>query len=365
MSANARKIAAQEASTQKIAWLAKVADLFAVVVDLVRRGSRSARMVEVLLTALRLFKENRLGAVVSLEPGSTDDLPSNFQELLSIRIRDVPFQVRGALRFFDDHGIYYVGEAYMIHLRRRNGQRWVELQEFQTSVGLPLELDPIAAGWIPPYWGNPIVLRLLNSPVFAHAEPNQHDVCENEHESGRHYLGQYIAEWRLWVRRIGLKALLNRQDFLRGIAPIAGLHAAMLIPTGWVPPEGEPEGWKQFFAEHRKAADAERQRMQGVRTEIALEQGRRMLDEEDDAGGIGHLELLSARTFHALKNANLRRVIEIVRRSESDLLQTQVSGVRVFGRRTVLELKEFLQKHGLWLGMTDDDIRRVREAGQQ
>jgi hypothetical protein len=340
--------------------LARFSSLYARSVIAIEKGGRSEAMIEAVLKALQRFKENRLGGVVSLQPGE-EKLPGNFQELLSMRMNDVPFKVRGALRFFDDHGIYYVGEAYTIHPRRRKGQRWVELQEFQTSFGLPLELDPIAAGWIPPYWNDPVVQQALNSPVFTHAEPNRHRGCEYEHECGRHYLGQVIAHRQGWMRTRG--ELSERQHFLRGVAPDAGLHAAMLIPAGWVPPEGEPQGWKEFFAEHHKTAEAERQRMQRLVREMMLDQGRRMLDE-DDPGCIDGLEV-SARAYNTLKNCGIRWVPDLVKRSESELLQMRRSGVPVVGRKTVLELQEVLEKHGLRLGMTEDDIRKVREAGQQ
>lgn len=58
---------------------------------------------------------------------------------------------------------------------------------------------------------------------------------------------------------------------------------------------------------------------------------------------------LSVRSYNCLKNANIRTIRELVRKSEPEMLRT-----KNFGRKSLNEIKEILQSMGLGLGMRLD-----------
>ena len=57
---------------------------------------------------------------------------------------------------------------------------------------------------------------------------------------------------------------------------------------------------------------------------------------------------LSVRSSNCLKNANIKTIGDLTRRSEDDIAKT-----RNFGKKSLLEIKEKLQEWGLSLGVTD------------
>ena len=91
--------------------IARYTMLFTTSIDLTRKGLRSDQQVKVLLHALQLFKENKLGGAVSLEAGNYGSLPENIFEMLSIKIEDLPLEKR-TKRYFLSKGIWYVGEVF-------------------------------------------------------------------------------------------------------------------------------------------------------------------------------------------------------------------------------------------------------------
>ena len=63
---------------------------------------------------------------------------------------------------------------------------------------------------------------------------------------------------------------------------------------------------------------------------------------------------LSVRAYNCLKNANIRTIGELVQRSEQDMLRT-----KNFGRKSLNEIKELLQRMNLQLGMKLDEHGRI------
>ena len=63
---------------------------------------------------------------------------------------------------------------------------------------------------------------------------------------------------------------------------------------------------------------------------------------------------LSVRSYNCLKNANIQSLRELVQKTESEMLKT-----KNFGRKSLNEIKEILQKMGLSLGMKFDDRGRI------
>ena len=58
---------------------------------------------------------------------------------------------------------------------------------------------------------------------------------------------------------------------------------------------------------------------------------------------------LTALSYNCLKNANIRTLGELSRKTESELLKS-----KTFGRKSLNEIKEVLAEFGLRLGMRDD-----------
>jgi len=63
---------------------------------------------------------------------------------------------------------------------------------------------------------------------------------------------------------------------------------------------------------------------------------------------------LSVRSYNCLKNANIQTIRELVQKTESEMLRT-----KNFGRKSLNEIKEILQKMGLSLGMKFDEHGRI------
>jgi DNA-directed RNA polymerase subunit alpha len=66
---------------------------------------------------------------------------------------------------------------------------------------------------------------------------------------------------------------------------------------------------------------------------------------------------LSVRSANCLKNANIQRIVELVQKTEQEILQT-----KNFGRKSLNEIKEVLEGMGLRLGM---NIEALAPLGQQ
>jgi len=58
---------------------------------------------------------------------------------------------------------------------------------------------------------------------------------------------------------------------------------------------------------------------------------------------------LSVRSYNCLKNASIKTIVELVRKTDQEMLKT-----RNFGRKSLNEIKEILEEMGLSLGMNVD-----------
>ena len=82
-------------------------------------------------------------------------------------------------------------------------------------------------------------------------------------------------------------------------------------------------------------------------TEPEGENGQPVANEHLDKS-VEELEL-SVRSYNCLKNANIRTIRELVQKTEPEMLRT-----KNFGRKSLNEIKEILEKMGLGLGMRLD-----------
>jgi DNA-directed RNA polymerase subunit alpha len=69
---------------------------------------------------------------------------------------------------------------------------------------------------------------------------------------------------------------------------------------------------------------------------------------------------LSVRSYNCLKAANIRTVAELVQKNESEILK-----YRNFGRKSLVEIKELLERMGLTLGVTIDEPEILRKAEER
>ncbi|MCG3196279.1 MAG: DNA-directed RNA polymerase subunit alpha [Candidatus Omnitrophica bacterium] len=69
---------------------------------------------------------------------------------------------------------------------------------------------------------------------------------------------------------------------------------------------------------------------------------------------------LSVRSYNCLKAANIRTVAELVQKTENEILK-----YRNFGRKSLTEIKELLERMGLALGVTIDDPEILRKAEER
>jgi len=69
---------------------------------------------------------------------------------------------------------------------------------------------------------------------------------------------------------------------------------------------------------------------------------------------------LSVRSYNCLKAANIRTVAELVQKTENEILK-----YRNFGRKSLVEIKELLERMGLQLGTTIEDPEILRRAEER
>ena len=66
---------------------------------------------------------------------------------------------------------------------------------------------------------------------------------------------------------------------------------------------------------------------------------------------------LSVRTANCLKDANIRNIADLVRRTETEMLTGNI-----FGRESLNEIKELLSEMGLSLGMNPEEKLGLKEV---
>ncbi len=69
---------------------------------------------------------------------------------------------------------------------------------------------------------------------------------------------------------------------------------------------------------------------------------------------------LSVRSYNCLKAANIRTVAELVQKNETEILK-----YRNFGRKSLVEIKELLERLGLGLGMEIEDEEILKRAEER
>lgn len=337
MSAKTRQAKSQPDTTAAIADLA---DLHAQAILLIKKGARTATMIDMLRQALQLFKENRLLATIAGGVQLVRDQKLLFQ-VLSSSLFDLPLE-KSVRRFLLRIGVELVGELYYAELDPRpHAVTTKKLHGILTgTLNLPTKLDPLALGWQPPYWSDNTFYRALNQPIGVLVRAQDEYDLWRFHKRGLHYVGQLLHSGEhlsaAWLRQRRWKI---RQD--------RGIRVGMIRPPGWKRPAEVPQEWIDLQEKRLKkeeALEAERERRH------AEEEGaRRKLLESDSPifqRRIDDLEL-SVRAHNCLMMANIKTVGELVVKTEVEMLKYQN-----FGRKVLREVCEVLESMGLSLGMT-------------
>lgn len=310
--------------------LARLCVLFSAVIASIQKGTCSVHMVETLFRVLELFNDGRLGCVVLIGAGQREALPGDWRELLSVKIVDLALSQR-TKTYLLNSGVWYVGEAYRWINRPGRGKRLeavVELKDALPGLGLPPQLNPIEAGWRPPYWDDSRVIKALNAQLLGAVRHRHH--AEMLQRRGVHCLGQLIAHRR--------QPLYNPKSMQRALTDHMceiGVHAGMFLPPNWTPPSRPPSSWCKRVAERKRSES--RQQEEKAWMETALQRSVESLE-------------LSARSGMVLKNGQVVYVGELVQLRETDLLQ-----MKCVGRRMLKEIKRALADLGLTLGVDPRD----------
>ena len=69
---------------------------------------------------------------------------------------------------------------------------------------------------------------------------------------------------------------------------------------------------------------------------------------------------MSVRSSNCLRNANIRTIGDLTKRTEEEIAKT-----RNFGKKSLQEIKEKLKERGLSLGMTDYSVLKKRSKKEE
>lgn len=146
--------------------LARLGGLCAQAFILIESGKRGKEQVKLMLHALQLFKEDRLGWVAEGVKRLTQLSSSELIGALSAKLEELPLS-QLTRTFFTNQGILYLGEALLVE-RGREGRalhlwnkEWRELNAWLSQHGISWELDPWDFDWTPPYWPDPALRKHL------------------------------------------------------------------------------------------------------------------------------------------------------------------------------------------------------------
>ncbi len=256
--------------------LKRMASLYAYAYGLIERGKRSVEMIEVLVRALQMFKENRLGAVIERNEPGTELSHEKLQELVNLKFDDLPLPKR-AKTFCRKYGIKYVIEWYVVCFSKSFKTVEAIRSFLNEHLGLPRDMNIDFDLVQPVYWSDPKFRRIMRLPLA------QWDVCQDSGAityddagwivmMGEEYDVYYIAQFIEWNRRKGpFEQEVQKSGKLWSEKAVRkqqysgeyDLHACVLVPPGLVeslpsePPESYHEAVK-LAAEHERQREVDR-----------------------------------------------------------------------------------------------------------
>lgn len=165
----------------------------------IRKGQLPENVQAQLKRAIRLARENKLGAV--METNAESHMAG--QELYTILNHELKDLVsRHSYSYAEAHGFKLVGELYRrIRLfRDAKSTKWqVECRQLIDNFGLPMGLNLDETGWVPPYAKDPAILAIWQQRVHeASAAEYQRPVNQTfcHHLGGCVTVGEHLRHGR-------------------------------------------------------------------------------------------------------------------------------------------------------------------------
>lgn len=340
MSANTRrqKTAKRPKRAQRTSWLAQLAALFGTATTLILADKRRDTMVRALITALQLFKENRLGATLRLLDRDQERPPEEIQKILSARWTDTALPIP-TKRYLSQLGVLYVGEVFQISwVRAHRHREAIEAQLFE--LGIPMDLDPIATGWKPEYWDNPMVLEQLAWSLDRLFQRSTYN-WRMHHGHGKHYVSQYLDTPRTQTGTL--------KEIQTALKRTTVLHAAMMLPPNFTCPDEIPSSWLDFQKREAVLKEARLQKLE-KQHDARL---RRCREHPDEVWQEMRANF-SVRLGNCLDHERVASLRELVALREDQMLFW-----RNFGRVPLKQVSKLLDSFGLRLGMSAEEIEQV------
>jgi hypothetical protein len=344
----------------------------------------------------------------------------------NLRVGQLHLEARDQ-KYLRMRGIKYVGEIFYIFFDRKSkpsvqtGERIMGVVERQ--LGLPSDLDPIAAGWTPVYWDERF-FALLNTPILE-LRPTwpieDWDAFAHENRNARRYWGKQIQfrqrpSWPVETRGIARSCHYSginfvgqiRESMCRNEHCPAGKSSAGNLndmrvrlteigSTLWAgavhPPDHVYPDWKtlpiwqtelaniesekplyeaaharmQEHLEHEAKQRAHERRERKAKAlkeaeEAAMNERKSRNDKPSLAVLLTRLDTdqMSVRLANCLQNAGLETVGQVLTKTEAQYLAS-----KNFGRKSLNELKELLwEEYGCWLGYAPEKRMQLSDFAE-
>lgn len=170
--------------------------------------------------------------------------PDKMLELFSLPWSATAFVRRS--QYLAERGIRFVGEWYYVKTRKNSPAD--DIGEFlQSALDLPVECDPLALGWRPPYWDDASFKELLDQPLNTVHNNKGYEVWWY-YSRGFRYVGEFLARRREANEdgklQLSPGALQQHQESLADTQ----LWAGMLLPPKWEARLEDPRDYAEAMA---------------------------------------------------------------------------------------------------------------------
>jgi len=207
--------------------------------DLLRRGKRNGPQHKLVLRALQLGREGRLGAVVH-----SGELRLSEEEVLAfcntpIEQAELPSESIGTLKQW---GIRLCGELFRFDWGEHHRKLQRVVYTLLVRTGFPPDFDAWDFGWRPAYLTDPAVLEALALPVTAFSDlsktgnPFRHSPFYRIKDGGLIKQANWVGELMMRDPACNTRDTITLQRDLVEHVPV--LHAAMHLPDDWEAPKG-------------------------------------------------------------------------------------------------------------------------------
>ncbi len=207
--------------------------------DLLRRGKRNGPQHKLVLRALQLGREGRLGAVVH-----SGELRLSEEEVLTfcntpIEQAELPTEIIGTLKQW---GVRLCGELFRFDWGQHHRKLQRLVYTLLVRTGFPPDFDAWDFGWRPVYLLDPVVLTALAQPITAFGDvsktgnPFRHSPFYRIKDGGLINQANWVGELLMRDPARNTRDTITLQRDLAEHVPV--LHAAMHLPDNWEAPKG-------------------------------------------------------------------------------------------------------------------------------